>query len=98
MVGLEIQIQLLKGKRREFIQAFEFLTRKTAAECFGQYLYEDVGNDDRFLWIERWSVLNALEDHLRSDRFKSILGAIEILGEMEDLQIIEYKTPSENIH
>ncbi len=67
-------------------------------DCIGQCLYEDVGKDNRFLWTERWTAIKALEDHMRSDQFKSLLGAIEILGEMEDIRIIEFKTFPKNMH
>jgi quinol monooxygenase YgiN len=96
MIGLEIQIQLLKGKRKEFLHAFEFLSPESP-ECIGQILYEDVNKDNRFLWALRWTNLKSLEDHICSDQFKSILGAIEILGELGDLEIIEYKLPPENL-
>jgi quinol monooxygenase YgiN len=96
MFGFEIQIQLLKGKRKEFLQAFEFLVDKTS-ECIGRDLYEDANKDNRFLWAERWTDLKGIEDHMRSDRFKSLLGAIDVLGELEKLQIVEFRAPPDNL-
>jgi len=96
MVGLEIQVQLSKEKRREFLQAFEFLACKSS-DCIGQYLYEDLNKDNRFLWMERWTNSNALEAHLKSDHFRSVLGAIEVLGELENLQLVEFKASPENL-
>ena len=96
MVGLEIQVQLTKEKRREFIQAFEFLACKSS-ECIGQYLYEDLGKDNRFLWTERWTDSKALEEHLKSDHFRSLLGAIEVLGELENLHLVELRAPPDNL-
>lgn len=96
MVGLEIQVQLSKEKRREFLQAFEFLACKSS-ECIGQYLFEDLGKDNRFLWMERWTNLKALEKHLKSDQFKSLMGAIEVLGELEDLNLVELRAPSDKM-
>lgn len=96
MVGLEIQVQLTKEKRREFIQAFEFLTCKSS-DCMGQYLYEDLNTDNRFLWMERWTNSNALDAHLKSDHFRSVLGAIEVLGELVNLHMLEFKAPPDNL-
>ncbi|MFC1829315.1 antibiotic biosynthesis monooxygenase family protein [Thermodesulfobacteriota bacterium] len=96
MFGFEIQIQLAKEKRREFLQAFEFLSCKSK-ECIGQHLYEDLDQDDRFLWTERWMNLTALEDHMRSDRFKSLLGAIDVLGELENLDIVEFRASPDDV-
>ncbi len=96
MVGLEIQVQLAKEKRREFLQAFEFLACKSS-NCIGQYLYEDLGKDNRFLWMEHWTNLKALENHLKSDQFKSLMGAIEVLGELENLHLVELRAPPDNL-
>ncbi len=96
MVGLEIQVQLTKEKRKEFLQAFEFLACKSS-ECIGQYLYEDLGKDHRFLWTERWTNSKALETHLKSDQFKSLMGAIEVLGELENLHLVELRAPPDNL-
>lgn len=96
MVGLKILVQLTKEKRREFLQAFDFLTCKSS-ECMGQYLYEDLNIDNRFLWMERWTNSNALEAHLKSDHFRSVLGAIEVLGELENLQMVEFKAPPDKL-
>jgi quinol monooxygenase YgiN len=96
VVGLEIQIQLAKEKRKEFLQAFEFLTCK-ARECIAQNLYEDVGKDHRFLWIERWTDLKALENHLKSEHFRSLLGAIEVLGELKNLHLVELRAPPDKL-
>jgi len=35
-----------------------------------------------FLWVEHWVDKQALEKYLQSDRFKTILGAIDALGEL----------------
>jgi quinol monooxygenase YgiN len=96
MVGLEIQVQLTKEKRKEFLQAFEFLACKSS-ECIGQYLYEDLGKDNRFLWMERWTNSKALEAHLKSDHFRSLMGAIEVLGELENLQLVKFRGPPDNL-
>ncbi len=96
MVGLKILVQLTKEKRREFLQAFEFLTCKSS-DCLGQYLYEDINEDNRFLWMERWTNSDALGAHLKSDHFRSVLGAIEVLGELENLQLVEFRAPPDNL-
>jgi quinol monooxygenase YgiN len=47
--------------------------------------------------MEQWTSSNALEAHLKSDHFRSVLGAIEVLGELENLQLIEFKASPENL-
>jgi quinol monooxygenase YgiN len=73
------------------------LSQKWSEHCIGQYLYEGLNKDNRFLLIERWTNLKALEDHMRSDQYKSLLGAIEVLGELENLHLVELKMPPDNL-
>ena len=93
MVGLEIQVLLPKEKRHEFLQAFELLSAKQgrSSACIGQSLYEDAGEGGRFLWIEWWSGLKALEDYMKSNQFRSILGAIKVLGKLKNLHLVEFR-------
>ena len=99
MHGLEIRVQLTPDKRREFLQAFEFLSTKQyrSSECIGQSLFEDVAEGRHFLWIEQWTSLKALEDYLKSDQFRSLLGAIEVLGELKNLHLVEFRKPPDNL-
>jgi len=99
MVGLEIQVLLPKEKRHEFLQAFELLSTKQCrnSACIGQSLYEDIGEGSHFLWIERWNGLEALEDYLKSDQFRSILGAIKVLGELKNLHLVEFRKPPDQL-
>jgi quinol monooxygenase YgiN len=46
---------------------------------------------NRFLWVEHWQNKNAMEEYLQSDRFKTIMGAIETLGELIHFNRIEVK-------
>jgi quinol monooxygenase YgiN len=46
---------------------------------------------NRFLWVEHWHNKNAMEEYLQSDRFKTIMGAIETLGELIHFNRIEVK-------
>ena len=93
MVGLEIQVLLPKEKRHEFLQAFELLSAKqcSSSACVGQSLYEGIGEGGCFLWIQRWSGQKALEDYMQSTQFRSILGAIKVLGELKNLHLVELR-------
>ena len=53
MVGLEIQVMLEKEKRKEFLQAFDLLSKPQDKNhaCVGKTLYENVGEDGRFIWL-----------------------------------------------
>jgi len=71
-------------KRQEFIQSFKVLPqfKECNDNCVFHMLFEDVGQLNRFMWVEHWRNENAMEEYLQSDRFKTILGAVETLGEL----------------
>ena len=93
MVGLEIQVRVAKEKRQEFLQTCEFLAqaKDRIGAYVGQILFEGVGDPNRFLCVEQWTDSDVLESYLASDRFRTLLGAIEVLGKLEDLRIVEFK-------
>jgi quinol monooxygenase YgiN len=92
VVGLNIGVRVPKEKRREFLQGFEFLAKVCDQNdaCISQSLFEDVNEMNRFLWIEQWSDIGLLKVHLRSSQFRSLLGAIEVLGELEGIRMVEF--------
>ncbi len=93
MVGLEIQVRVAKEKRQEFLQTCEFLAqaKDRIHACVGQTLFEEVSETNRFLYVEQWTDSGLVESYLASDRFRTLLGAIEVLGKLEDLRIVEFK-------
>ena len=84
-VGIELLSKIPAENRKEFIQSFKVLPQFNGCRenCTFNRLFEDVGELNWFLWIEYWATENALETYLQSDRFKTILGAIEALGELK---------------
>jgi len=101
MVGLEILVQIHSGKRKEFLQTAEWfknrLTQSCEGACIDLTVFEAVGKPDRFLWIEKWIDPKSLETHMETDRFRSLLGAIEVLGELKRIEMVEFKTgPSDS--
>ncbi len=94
MVGLEAQVRVLAENRHEFLQTYELLSRQASPNtaCISQTLFEKVGKPNQFLWVEHWVDLKSLEDHLQSEKYRMLLGAIEVLGVLESLQVVELKT------
>ena len=83
-VGIQILSEIPPEKRQEFIQSFKVLPqfKECNDNCVFHMLFEDVGQLNRFMWVEHWRNENAMEEYLHSDRFKTILGAVETLGEL----------------
>ncbi len=81
-VGIQVLSKFPPENRREFIRSFKILPpfdgyKKNCSFC---QLFEDVGDLNRFLWVEYWRSEAAMEEYLNSHRFKTLMGAIETLG------------------
>ena len=90
MVGIEISVEVRPEKRDEFLQAVETLSPlgEEGKQCQSQEIYEDHGQRNRFLWVERWQDNEKLQARLDSDRFRALLGAVRVLGTVEDMQLV----------
>jgi len=91
MIGLEIHIDIAPGKRKEFLQTVEtLLGERSVADsaCADRAVFERHGAPDRFLWHENWEDREALEAHLASAEFRTLLGALRVLGKTHDLRIV----------
>ena len=93
MVGLEILIRVMNDKRYEFLHTFQLFSRpdRRVRDCLGHKLFEEVKETNRFLWHEDWSDFKKLQAHLLTDGFRELLGAIEVLGNMDGMRIVEIK-------
>jgi len=91
VVGIEIIIEVKSEKRTEFMQAAESLSRtRSDPEVSGVIeIYEECGNPNRFMWVERLGDRVHLERRLDSESFHALLGAIRVLGAVRGLQLIE---------
>jgi quinol monooxygenase YgiN len=83
-VGIQLLSKFPPENRREFVRSFKNLPQFDGCgkNCSFFRLFEDVGELNSFLWVEYWRNENALGEYLQSNRFKTIMGAIETLGEL----------------
>jgi quinol monooxygenase YgiN len=93
MVGLILLVRMQSGQRQEFMQAVHmFFDACKSTACHGRCLFEETENPNRFLIMENWKDQASLDDYLETDPFKALLGAIDVLGDLEDMQLLEFKT------
>ena len=59
---------------------------RTQAGCAAFDIYAEQGPESAVLLIERWETDDALEAHLRSEIYRSILCAIELSGERPEIR------------
>ncbi len=74
----------------EFEQAvdhFVFTDRKRLPGCH-QHIYRKVRDAYTVFYMEEWKSEKRLKRHLQSDRFKALLGAMKVLGDIQKAQVI----------
>lgn len=91
MIGLEIHIDIAPGKRQEFLQTAETLIgdRPVAnSACEERAVFEKHGAPNRFLWHEGWRDRASLDAHVASAEFRTLIGALRVLGRTHDVRIV----------
>lgn len=84
MIGLEMLIKIEPGKRTEFLQVFDMvktIDHKNGMRLFLE-LFEQVNDQNTFLWRENWKNAESLSQYHEENQFKAMLGAIDILGKL----------------
>ena len=94
MVGLEVIVRVHPYRRVEFLQAVRMVVDRAdrSGACASQGLFEDVGEPNRFLWMERWSGSDPMNEYMRTDRFRSLLGAFSVVGSIEEMHVTDMET------
>ena len=90
MVGLEIRIDIEPEKRQEFLSTVRALIeakREGAEGCVSREIFERDGDPNSFMWTEEWSERDLLDRHLETRDFRTLLGAVRVLGHMRDMRI-----------
>jgi quinol monooxygenase YgiN len=86
---LEISFRLLPAKRREFAQSLLMLTGSKDKRGSSSVVYEERDDLDHLLWVEEWADRSLLEQHLETDVFKTLMGALRTLATVEDCRIVD---------
>jgi len=61
------------------------------AACLERRVYEDAIVPTDLLLVEHWLDAAAMNSYLSSERFRALIGAIKVLGELVDVRISESK-------
>ena len=82
MVVGTIRLQPPPARRREVLEILHCVQGPVMAMpgCEGFYIYEEQGPEPSIVLVEQWESPRALESHVRSDAYRSILGAFELSG------------------
>lgn len=89
MIKMNIDVKALPHKLKEFLQTLDSLMidlRKEKGNL--SYRYRQDNDDINTIHIQaEWGSWDKLENHLQSDFFSVLLGAIRVLGEEPVVQI-----------
>ena len=96
MIGLEILVKIVPTKRYEFLQTFELMVQRKPkmpemSGRAGQSLFEKSDEPNCFLWMEEWRSAEKLASYRKSDHFRSLLGAVDVLGHLVSIRTHEIK-------
>ena len=90
MIGLELSLQSEERHRAELKQTLENLCEAQVAggSCVECAVHEDLRRPNGFLWLQWWNSERELEDHLSSVEYRTLLGAIKVLGTLVSTRVV----------
>ena len=81
MIIVNIRMELLPGKRAEFLHAIGGIRDATGKEkgCLSNRICRDIENENLLYAIEVWESQKDLDTHWQSDTFSAFLGSKHLL-------------------
>jgi len=90
VTALLIRAQVELDQRHELMQMCRsWLSNQLPSGCLERRLYEDVMAPTQLLLVEKWRDQKAVNSYLSSERFRALIGAIKVLGQLVDVRISE---------
>jgi quinol monooxygenase YgiN len=82
MIDATIKMTVPAGKRKEVLQTMKAILGPIRREggCISCNCYVDVEDEGIFLFKEEWMTREDLDNHLRTDRFAVLIGAMSLLN------------------
>lgn len=59
------------------------------AACLERRVYEDASAPTNLILVEEWLDTAAMNSYLSSERFRALIGAVKVLGELVDIRTSE---------
>ena len=67
----------------------DWLSNQLPAACLERRVYEDVFSPMDLLLVEEWLDKEAMNAYLATERFRALIGAVKVLGELVDIRVSE---------
>jgi quinol monooxygenase YgiN len=102
MIFVRITMNVLPEKQLEVTQTLFSMIEPTSKEsgCLSYAVSCDIGNKNVFNLLEEWQSREDLDNHIRSERFRALLGTRSLLGQPLDFQVhtVSHSEGMEAIH
>ena len=87
-------LSALPEKQEEFSQVLRGLRIEISAQpgCLDCVVGQDISGDGKYLLLSVWRDGRSLDDHLASDQFRILRGAMDILSTRGDFQLVTADT------
>lgn len=88
MIVTTIKIQTTPKNRKELMQTVRSLYDPVECKhgCKSCRVYRDINNDEAVIVIQEWESRSELDNHLRSDEFAVMMGAMSLLEQPETVE------------
>jgi quinol monooxygenase YgiN len=88
MIVTTIKLQTNPENRKEILQTFRSLLNPIQCElgCKSCRIYRELDNDEALIVIQEWDSKTHLDEHLRSDEFAVLVGAMSLLQKPETVE------------
>ncbi|HEU4712352.1 MAG TPA: antibiotic biosynthesis monooxygenase family protein [Pyrinomonadaceae bacterium] len=88
MIVTAIRLHTTPENRKEILQTFRSLSSPIQSErgCKSCRIYREIGNDEAMLVIQEWDTKSHWDEHLRSEQFAVMMGAMSLLEKPESVE------------
>jgi quinol monooxygenase YgiN len=88
MIVASLRVLVPPENRRELSQTIRSLLNPISKEtgCLGSHFYVEVGEDAAVCLIEEWETQTDMNNHMRSDTFAVLLGALNLLRGQSEIE------------
>ncbi len=101
MIVTTIKLHTDPENRKEILQTFRSLLNPMECElgCKSCRIYRELDNDEAVIVVQEWDSKTDLEEHLRSDEFAILIGAMSLLRKPEtvEYQVLDHIEGSRSV-
>ena len=88
MITACIGVYIAGEKHKDALQTVRSILGLTRAQpgCISMMFYQDTNDPERMMLIEEWENWGNLENHIRSDSYRSILELMELSSKLPEIK------------